>query len=33
MDVANQRIGPARKKDVVGDRVQRIFQEFLAEYV
>ncbi|KAG8181898.1 hypothetical protein JTE90_026057 [Oedothorax gibbosus] len=33
MDVANQRVGPARKKDVVGDRVQKIFQDFLAEYM
>lgn len=31
MDVANHRAGPIKKRDAVGDRVQKIFQDFLAE--
>ncbi|GBM65068.1 DNA replication licensing factor Mcm6 [Araneus ventricosus] len=33
MDVANHRAGPIKKRDAVGDRVQKIFQDFLAEYI
>ncbi|XP_055933914.1 DNA replication licensing factor MCM6-like [Argiope bruennichi] len=33
MDVTNHRAGPIKKRDAVGDRVQKIFQDFLAEYI
>lgn len=33
MDVGTNVLGPSRKKDIVGDRVQKLFQDFLSEYV
>ncbi|XP_054707129.1 zygotic DNA replication licensing factor mcm6-like [Uloborus diversus] len=32
MDVNAHRTGPIRKKDVVGDRIQKLFQDFLSEF-
>ncbi|GIY12429.1 DNA replication licensing factor MCM6 [Caerostris extrusa] len=33
MDIAFHRAGPIKKKDEVGDRVQKLFQDFLAECI
>lgn len=33
MDVGAQQARPSRKKDEVGDRVQKLFQDFLSEYL
>lgn len=33
MDIGAHQVGPAKKKDEVGDRVQKLFQDFLSELV